>query len=236
MLTKERNLLPLTTTVEELVENTPTLSQPPKPPQTSGPPLPADSQDIDEWEENLVHAKYISTTDSAEKAALEEKLIALLKKHCLAVCSQRLQESRMDLTNQALADIIRYLPTFEGRNGAKFSTWVHHIIKTICSREITKKIKDRTYWLQFDGVVPKDGEGELYVPASPEEKKVHARILVDKIREGLSKEELIIFDMFLERKTAGEIAVVAGGDENTVRCRWFRLKEKLQKRFPDISF
>jgi DNA-directed RNA polymerase specialized sigma24 family protein len=64
-------------------------------------------------------------------------------------------EKRMDLANRALESILLKMNTFEGREGAKFSTWAHKIIKNISIRAVRKMLRDRPFWQQFtEEVVP----------------------------------------------------------------------------------
>ena len=194
--------------------------------------IPEPSSSDEEWEENILHAEYLNATDPEEKEKLLHKLIKLLTKHALSVYSQLFHETRSDLANKAVHDTIRYLARYEGRNGAKFSTWAHKIIQNVGRKEITKKIVDRKYWNQFDEKIPGE-DGEFFLPSEPEEEKAHDRIFLDKIRESLNGEEQTLFDMVLEGRSAAEMAQVLGGTESSVRGKKLRLQEKLVSQYQD---
>ena len=214
------------------------LSQPPRPSHSSEGPLEESSEapsTSEKWAENIVHAKYVQATDPIEKEALLNELLKLLEKHTIAVCCKKSRDKRMDLVNEALMAIYRYLHTFEHRDGAKFSTWAHQIIERVCGRGMRKTIEDRPRWQQFvEGVIPTNDDGELFIPSDPrEEEKVHMKIMLDKMDESLTDEnECKLFEMARDGASGKEIADAFGITENAARGRKMRLEKKLNKRFP----
>jgi RNA polymerase sigma factor (sigma-70 family) len=183
----------------------------------------------DDWPENVIFEKYKTSTDPVEKKTLEDELIKLVTKHCFSIVCQQLQETRPDLVNTALASIMRNLSGFRGE--AKFSTWVQKIIQNICKRDIKKKIRDRPFWQQIvEGKVPVNEDGEFYLPGISEERSVHAKILLDHIRESLSEKEQILLNMILEKRTSEEIAEVFGIAGSTARGKVQTLYKKIRAR------
>jgi RNA polymerase sigma-70 factor, ECF subfamily len=223
----------LHTHCEIALDPAPAPSQPEKPPLLDE-VLTEQTSDTDEWPENVVFEQFRAATDPTEKEALFNDLAKLLKKHALSVFNPEFQEDRSDLANLVVEAVLRYYPTFQGRNGCKFSSWVHQIILNIRKKALRKMLRDRPFSQQFiEGIVPTNDDGELFIPIRTfEEERAHDAIQIQRIRESLEGEDAILFDMFREGRSAAEMAEVLGVSENSVRCRWFRLRDKIKRNFP----
>ncbi len=212
-------------------------SQPQKPSPLSEDPLEESPEALpadDEWPENILYAKYVQATDPIEKKDLLNELAKCLIKHALAVSNtKKLYELQMEIANWCAFEVIRDMHQFEGRNGAKFSTWAHPIIENGCYRAMRKIIRDRPFWNPIPEEDDEDKGGESYVRRKSEEENVQNKLFVEEIRKGLAEEDRILYQMMYEERSAAEIAERFGITDSAARGKKFRLREKIKSQYPE---
>jgi RNA polymerase sigma factor (sigma-70 family) len=166
--------------------------------------------------ENEVFIAYRDATGE-EKNRLETELIHLLRRHAKALVYLKLKTHREDLVNYAVWLAIRDHKDFEGRNGAKFSTWFYHIVMNVCNTALRGKQRQRE--VPFDDIL------------EPSVDTIHAmdsQMELDRLfGDHLSEEENALVRLRLAGADSEEIADALGVAPATVRVKFLRLKERL---------
>jgi RNA polymerase sigma factor (sigma-70 family) len=164
-------------------------------------------------ETDKAYAKYVAGPGDLTEAELHAVLFA----HALRLCWQELKEHRTDLASDACWKAFKNLDGFQGKS--KFSTWFHRIVlNTITS---AKRLEARLSEVGLEMV----GEAAASGGSNPE-----AHRLFEQLQEGLTAEELVLWQFKLKGVAEGTIATALKLTTEGVRSRWFRLKKKLLKR------
>lgn len=166
--------------------------------------------------ENDVFLAYREATGD-DKTRLERELIHLLRRHAKALVYLKLKEHREDLVNYAVWLAIRDHKSFEGRNNAKFSTWVHHIVVNVCNSALRGKQRRREIALD-----------DILEPATDTIDVADTQMELERLFDlHLSDEEHELVRLKLAGADSEEIAKVLNIAPATVRVKFLRLKERL---------
>jgi RNA polymerase sigma factor (sigma-70 family) len=167
-------------------------------------------------DENEVYAAYREATGD-DKERLETQLIQLLRKHAHALVYLKLHEHREDLVNYAVWLAIRDHESYEGRNGARFSTWFHHVVIRVCQMSLRSKERQREVSLE-----------DVPEPSTPGADTADRQIELGRLfEEHLSAEEKELVRLRLAGADSQEIADQLGVAPSTVRVRFARLRDRL---------
>lgn len=166
--------------------------------------------------EDAIFAEW-RTAENEQKAELERELYSRLKQHAFAVVWLILQESRPDIVEEAIYEVLRKPEAFKGE--AKFTTWFEAIVRNICKRKLRYKIKHKND-VSLDNI-------EL--PVGRVEEEVHSRLQLEDICSRLSTEERELLRLKQEEATEEEISRRFHISCKGVRSRWFRLRAKILK-------
>lgn len=166
--------------------------------------------------ENEVFTAYRAATGE-DKARLERELIHLLRKHAKALVYLKFKSHREDLVNYAVWLAIRDQDAFEGRNGAKFSTWFHHVVTNVCSSALRGQQRRREIALD-----------DIAEPWEDTIETAESQIELARLFDAhLSDEENELVRLRLAGADSDEIAKVLDVAPATVRTKFRRLKERL---------
>lgn len=171
--------------------------------------------------ENTLYSLYRTAPSGSEKDQLEAELIHLLTYHALAIIWQVLKEpNRRDLANWCAWLAIRDHEKFEGRDGASFTTYYHHIVVNACRSELRSKIRLRTREGTHIESVPEP----FYDPTQTMNDEMEIEGLVDE----LPSHERELVRLHLAGHNGDEIGKRLGISEGAVRLRLMRLRERLR--------
>lgn len=153
---------------------------------------------------------------------LEQELAKALIRHAAKVCHLQIGFVAASLCNYCAYLAIQQLKDGKFRHESKFTTWFEAIVRRRCTEHLLGKIKHQK-------VIQPSADGSLPDVAAPTYAH-EAREQVEKLREGLEKDERKLFDLKLQGYTDVEIAEALGLRRNAVKVRWQRLVERLRHR------
>ena len=169
-------------------------------------------------DENTVFAEYRGAEGPAREA-LERELVSLLFRHALALTYLRLGRSHPHFANLIVWRALQNAHRYEGRNGAKFSTWFHQLARNMCETKWRERYRR-----------PKEVELGSVPPPSAEPVRVDARMELERLAEDLEPHDRELLARKLEGATPEEISRDLGETANVVNVRWHRLKRKLKEK------
>lgn len=154
-----------------------------------------------------------------DEGALVE-LIKIMKSRVYAYCISLVRdpEDAEELTSEVFYQVWKSAKSYKG--ASKPSTWIFGIARNLCMNHLRKKRIKFLELMEQDAVYDPEQEEE---PAySPEEIKKAMELLSPIHRE-------ILFLVYYEELSYGEIAQVLSIPENTVKTRVFHAKRKLRE-------
>jgi RNA polymerase sigma-70 factor (ECF subfamily) len=157
------------------------------------------------------------TIDQQEFLQLINTHQALLHKVCRVYCDDAID--RQDLFQEIVIQSWKAYPNF--RREAKFSTWLYRIALNTAISDLRKK--DRRVRLSFPENAP-----EITADYSGDEKDEQLKSLYAAISL-LGEIEKAIVMLYLEDKSYEEMEDILGINQNNLRVKMNRIKEKLRK-------
>ena len=177
------------------------------------------------WPEDTVYEQYRNANER-QRPALERELFHCVKRHAETAVYHKMGERIPDLVNEIVNSVFKRLVDFRGE--AKFSTWVHRFALNKVKDEMRRRCRYRKVFDEKTTV--DDADNNRLLNESPEDWFLSAD--VDRLREGLSRSEAILFDMQREGMEDSQIARMLGKTTEAVESRWRRLKSKIRKKHP----
>jgi RNA polymerase sigma-70 factor (ECF subfamily) len=164
-----------------------------------------------------------SSQDSFLKQVEEHR--GILYKICRVYCFS--EADRQDLFQEMIIQLWRAYPTFRGQ--AKFSTWLYRIALNTAISDLRRK-KRRIQPGNLDDLPA----GTLDLPdgAGQEEQ---TRLLYQAI-DRLTEVEKALTMLYLEDKSYQEMEEILGINQNNLRVKMNRVKEKLRKITKETAY
>jgi RNA polymerase sigma factor (sigma-70 family) len=184
-------------------------------------------------DENEICQKWLRTPED-ERANAAVELSDSVEGHAQAVVWKKLHEDHPDVVQNILADVMTKLESFEGRNGSKFSTWVHAVAENNVYEEIRKRkryraVFDETIVVVADPDEESENRTREVVPTVPSD--VEGTTAFAEFSDGLSDKDAELLDCKLAGFSSKEAAELTGTRVEAVDSRWARLKPRLGKQF-----
>lgn len=136
-------------------------------------------------------------------------------------------EDKKDLFQEMVIQLWKAWPKFRGE--AKFSTWMYRIALNTAISGLRKK--DRSPKLSFPEHAPEGLIAENFNPQQEEQLKQ----LYKAIGE-LPEIEKAIVMLYLEDKSYDEMEEILGINQNNLRVKMNRIKDKLRKRTKEVEY
>lgn len=162
---------------------------------------------------------------SGQSAFLEQvhEYRAMLYKVCRLYCFT--EQDRQDLFQEILVQLWKAYPRFRGES--KFSTWLYRIALNTAISDLRKQKKhnrpldpENLEWL--DTPYPKEEEDKL--------EQLYAAI------DQLTEVEKALVMLYLEDKSYDEMEEILGINQNNLRVKMNRIKEKLRKITKEAAY
>lgn len=141
----------------------------------------------------------------------------MLYKVCRVYCNNA--ADRQDLFQEIVIQSWKAYPKFRG--DAKFSTWLYRIALNTAISDLRKQ--ERRVKLSFQEAVP-----EISADYTGQEKEEQLKSLYDAISL-LGEIEKAIVMLYLDDKSYDEMEDILGINQNNLRVKMNRIKEKLRK-------
>jgi RNA polymerase sigma-70 factor (ECF subfamily) len=155
----------------------------------------------------------------------QNEFVQLLNQHqplIYKVCNLYGQElsDRQDLFQEIVVQLWRAYPSFRGES--KFSTWLYRIALNTAISGLRKK---KNHIASFE---PDNLPTEIQDEAYNKDKEIQLDQLYAAIRQ-LSEIERALVMLYLEDKSYEEMEEILGINQNNLRVKMNRIKEKLRK-------
>ena len=155
----------------------------------------------------------------------QDEFVQLLNQHQLLihkVCNlyEQTPSDREDLFQEIVVQLWKAYPKFRGES--KFSTWLYRIALNTAISGLRKR---KNHIASFEPEnLPTDIQDEIY----SQEKELQLDQLYSAIRQ-LSEIERALVMLYLEDKSYDEMEEILGINQNNLRVKMNRIKEKLRK-------
>jgi RNA polymerase sigma-70 factor (ECF subfamily) len=149
----------------------------------------------------------------------------MLFKVCNLYCRQEFE--RQDLFQEIVIQLWRAFPGFRGE--AKFSTWMYRIALNTAISDLRKK-KKHIITTEPDGLP--DGIDDI---TNYQEKEDRLKQLYTAINQ-LTEIEKAIVMLYLEDKSYDEMEDILGINQNNLRVKMNRIKDKLRKLTKAVEY
>lgn len=155
----------------------------------------------------------------------QDEFVQLLNQHQLLihkVCNlyEQTPSDREDLFQEIVVQLWKAYPKFRGES--KFSTWLYRIALNTAISGLRKR---KNHIASFEPEnLPTDIQDEIY----SQEKELQLDQLYSAIRQ-LSEIERALVMLYLEEKSYDEMEEILGINQNNLRVKMNRIKEKLRK-------
>ncbi len=127
-----------------------------------------------------------------------------------------------DIMQEMLLRAWKNFPNF--KNQSKFSTWFHNLCRNVCIDYLRKKSNDPKI-ISFPGDIP----DRPYVDDVSEKKRLEK--IYQTAINSLHPIERRYFKMYLDGLSFKQMEHLTEVDQNTMRVRIHRIKERLAKKF-----
>jgi RNA polymerase sigma-70 factor (ECF subfamily) len=165
------------------------------------------------------------TTGQDEFVKLVQEQRLLLYKICNLYCST--QHDRQDMFQEIVVQLWKAYPQFRGES--KFSTWLYRIGLNTAISDLRKKKK------RFAFIDPGQIPPELQDMQYPPEKEEQLQQLYAAIGR-LSEVEKALVMLYLEDKSYEEMEEILGINQNNLRVKMNRIKDKLRKLTKEANY
>lgn len=165
----------------------------------------------------------ITGQDEFVKLVQEQRL--LLYKICNLYCST--QHDRQDMFQEIVVQLWKAYPQFRGES--KFSTWLYRIGLNTAISDLRKKKK------RIAPIDPNHIPTELQDMQYPPEKEEQLQQLYAAIGK-LSEVEKALVMLYLEDKSYEEMEEILGINQNNLRVKMNRIKDKLRKLTKEANY
>lgn len=149
---------------------------------------------------------------------------AMLHKVCNVYCQSA--DDRQDMFQEIVIQLWKAYPRFRG--DSKFSTWLYRIALNTAISDLRKQ--QRRVKLTFPEEVP------LQMPLSEDREKQEQVQQLYKAIAGLSEIEKAIVMLYLDDKSYDEMEEILGINQNNLRVKMNRVKEKLRKLTKAVEY
>jgi RNA polymerase sigma-70 factor, ECF subfamily len=151
---------------------------------------------------------------------------AMLHKVCNLYCFS--EHDRQDLFQEIIVQLWKSWPRFRGES--KFGTWLYRIALNTAISGLRKQKK------QFTSVDPESlGAAETPDIPYPAEKEEHLQQLYHAIGQ-LTEVEKAVVMLYLEDKSYEEMEEILGMNQNNLRVKMNRIKDKLRKLTKEAAY
>jgi RNA polymerase sigma-70 factor (ECF subfamily) len=175
--------------------------------------LPNENQLYEQWRSAPV----------ADRKPLEDQLYSKVRKHAAAIVVRSLPDADPQLARDIAADVLRQLETF--RRESEFSTWVHSFAINKIKQEIRRRVRYRR--VIDDTIAIEDVDAKKRWRGN---QNSTTSIDLERLRQGLTRDESILFDLKREGLTDREIARKLKRSQDAIESSWCRLKRKLRQK------
>jgi RNA polymerase sigma factor (sigma-70 family) len=176
------------------------------------------------WPEDAIYAQW-QDADESQRSSLEAALVPSVRRHAEIVVWRKLREQNPDLVEEIVTGVFKHhLANFRGKS--LFSTWVHSIAlnkfkQELRSRRVRREvIDDATNVDDADQNRRLEGKPQEWIPS----------VDLDILRDGLSDEERILYDLKRKGMTDRQIASMLDKSPEAIESRLRRLIRKLQEK------
>ncbi len=146
---------------------------------------------------------------------------ALLQKVCTLYCESL--HDRQDLFQEIVIQVWKSYPGFRGE--AKFSTWLYRIALNTAISDLRRKKKRTDRVRDFNMADFPAGLAEMKEESDKEERLQQLYTAIGRLTEV----EKAMVMLWLEEKSYEEMEDILGINQNNLRVRMNRIKEKLRK-------
>lgn len=167
------------------------------------------------WADDVAYGEYVKDRNDTVNG---KRFLAALQRHVSRVVWNRVGVDDPDLINDIVVRIVTKEPThFEGRS--QFSTWAHKVATRCCFDHLRSRAKRRE--ISLEGITEKDWRQLKLSNLGG------WQILRKQLEGQLSAEERELLARRLRGDSQREIATEWNVTLDTVRNRWYRLRQKL---------
>ena len=163
----------------------------------------------------------------------EARFLALLNEHrailhkvAYAYCRDR--EDRADLVQEMAFALWRSFPRFDDR--VKFSTWAYRVAMNVAISRLRSEGRRVRDTVPIDELAIEPGGEDPMLEGASDNMRVLRR-LIDRL-DGLNRALILLY---LDGRTAEEIAEIVGTTPGNVTTRVNRLRQRLQEEFARLE-
>jgi len=152
---------------------------------------------------------------------------SLLYKVCRIYCFT--EADRQDLFQEMVIQLWRSYPTFRGES--KFSTWLYRIALNTAISDLRRQNR-RPSTTSTDDIPPPPSLPDMTWPGEEQEQLQQLYTAINK----LSDVEKALVMLYLEDKSYEEMEEIMGINQNNLRVKMNRIREKLRKMTKEATY